>query len=387
MLVIWSLHAGGAERVMSHLANSWAEHHDVTLFTLDNVTPDHYTVTGAVERMYYRSIGTGGVRGRSSTRDAVQRAEVRRLQAWPVVRTVVGYVKVGRILAQLRSAIKEIRPDVVISFMDSTNNQVLMSTRGLHVPVVVSERVDPRFHGASWKTRILRRMLYPRASAVVVQTESVATWCRQFVDPERVWTIPNPVNECSQRPRVRKPLVVGIGRLVPQKGFDILVEAFGMAAGGFRDWKLIILGEGSERAHLQSLTQRYGVTDRVSFPGVVDDPGKYLARAGLFVLPSRYEGFPNALLEAMACGTPSIAADCPSGPSDIIRPGVDGVLVPTEDAQALSREMVRLIEDAEMRERLGRQATDVTSRFSLGRVLNQWSLVFQAINPPNPTET
>jgi len=377
-LVIWSLGPGGAERVLSTLANEWSEHESVILFTIDHQTPDHYPTSDAIERLRYRSrTGTKVTSGVGPATKTLPRPLP------PLIRSAAGLAKETRLFSQLRSELRRVRPDVVVSFMDRTNNQVLLASRGLGFPVVVSDRVDPRFHRISRKARLLRRILYPRADAVVVQTESVRSWYEAFVDPNKVWVIPNPVQPCSEDRQARERMVMGLGRLDRQKGFDVLVEAFSQVSSVFPDWNLTIVGEGPERPMIEALARQLGIEDRVSLPGVVDNPEAYLSRAGVFVLPSRYEGFPNALLEAMACGVPSIATDCPSGPAEIIQPGVNGLLVPSDDADVLAAELVRLLGDGELRRNLGESARVVSSRFAPEQSFDLWEEVFASLRRPS----
>lgn len=360
-LVIWSLESGGAERVMSKLANAWVDESDVTLVTLSGNTSDHYVVHPDVRRSRL------AMKTASSLVASIG-------SNWTMVRT-------------LRRSFRSLQTDVVLSFMDRTNVQVLAATRGLGVPVVVSERIDPRFHTIPHKARLFRRLLYPRADAVVVQTESVADWCRGFVDPEKIWVIPNPVEPCEVEDMERASTILAVGRLDTQKGFDVLLDGFAQVAGDFPDWSLVILGEGSEREALEEQAAGLGVADRVSLPGVVDEPREFMSRAGVFVLSSRYEGFPNVVLEAMSCGTAVIATNCPSGPAEIITSGDDGVLIPPEDPAVLATQLGRLMSDAEERKRLGDNASQSVQRYSVDTIMRHWEAVFDSVTSSQKART
>jgi glycosyltransferase involved in cell wall biosynthesis len=284
-------------------------------------------------------------------------------------------------LVRLRRAMLGARPDAVVSFGDSTNCLTLLAAAGTGLRVIVSERSDPRrLHlGRAWAA--LRRRLYPHASAVVVQTERVASWARGFVPEQRVHVIPNFVRMPEIEPDSAAPLdgtrqVAAAGRLFSaEKGFDLLLSAFARCAPRHPEWSLAIAGEGRDRAQLEAQAAASGLADRVRLPGLVRDTNSFLARSDLFVLSSRFEGFPNALLEAMALGVAPLAFDCNSGPAEIIRANVDGVLVPPEDVDALAHEMDRLMGDDEERSRLGRAARAVTLRFGLSEVMQKWELL------------
>jgi len=376
VLVIWSLGPGGAERVLTTLANHWASTHDVEIVVLGRDHTDHYPLAPAVRRVDLSRPRRQATR-RASRDDVVtaapglpaQRSFSRRL------RDRVGDIVHHLLLAwKLRRHLVRTRPDAVVAFIDRTNIMTLTASRGLGVPVVVSERTDPREHASqlSGYDRVLRRLTYPWADAVVFQTQSAAQGGLPWLPVSRVRVVPNPVHACPAAPSTRRDLVVGMGRLSPEKGFDRLLNAFARVAPDHPTWRLCLLGEGPLRADLLEQARTLGVEERLAMPGVVADPEATLSAGKVFALTSRYEGFPNALLEAMACGMGVVAVDCRSGPAEIVTDGVDGLLVPQDDPDRLATALDRLLTDEHLRSRLGAKARSSVGRFEVEAVADQW---------------
>jgi len=362
-LVISSLSSGGAERVMSIMANYWAaKGWAVRLFTFDDGREAPFYALHC--RVAHVSLGIAG-----ESANPMQ----------GIIRNL------GRIRT-LRQAIQSSSPDAVIAFMDKTNVLALLAATGLKVPVVVSERNDPRLHPIGTVWNWLRKWAYRRAFRLVVQTESAKS-CFPPAVQRRTVVIPNPVvlppgNTTKNNQEAHKQ-IISIGRLTPQKGFDMLIQAFARVASRHPDWSLVIWGEGDQRGPLEELRDGFGLRDRVLLPGRTRDPHEKLRQSILFVLSSRFEGFPNALCEAMACGLPVISFDCPSGPREIIRDNVDGVLVPEGDREALASVMERLISDENERKRLSSRAVEVTERFALEKIMAKWEQVLHdAVGEP-----
>jgi glycosyltransferase involved in cell wall biosynthesis len=220
-------------------------------------------------------------------------------------------------------------------------------------------------------------------------TRDTADWLAANTSAQRIEVIPNPIpwplpeSEPKIEPEtVCKPgrkLLLAAGRLVPQKGFDLLIDAFASLSDRHPDWDLAIVGEGADRQSLESEISAKELSGRVLLPGWAGNIPDWYRRAQLYVLSSRFEGFGNTLAEAMAFGLPAVSFDCDAGPKDIIRNGKDGFLVPKEDIPALAAALDRLMSDKDLRERFGSAARDIRDRFSLQRVAQKWESVLQEL--------
>jgi GalNAc-alpha-(1->4)-GalNAc-alpha-(1->3)-diNAcBac-PP-undecaprenol alpha-1,4-N-acetyl-D-galactosaminyltransferase len=343
-LVISSLRGGGAERVMTHLANGWAARgQDVDLITFDHDGPTTFPLDPRVCRT-----------------DVLPAS------------SIIPPVRVWDRVLGLRKELRARQPDVVLSFGDRTNVQSILAARALKIPVLISERSNPDMMPLSQSWSVLRRWSYPSAQMLVAQTESVRKWAHKRFEGLSTRVIPNPVVVDTADALHDQPVIVAAGRLGPEKGFDVLLRAFAAVAADYPDWTLRILGDGPERATLEGLVTNLGLQGRVQFPGFQEDVGQHLASAGVFVLSSRFEGFPNVLIEAMAHGTAVIATRCRSGPSDIVRDGLDGRLVAVDDATAMANALHELLSSPSERIRLGTAAEAVRERFRLTHVLDLW---------------
>jgi glycosyltransferase involved in cell wall biosynthesis len=276
----------------------------------------------------------------------------------------------------LRNRFKEIRPDLIVSFLTKTNVLVLLASFGLEIPVVISERNNPLKQGAHafWYPASL--MLARRAGALVMQTDAAYEMLPGSLKA-RALVIPNPsvTPNGSSRAGGNGKTIVAVGRLVEQKGFDLLIEAVARLTADLPEVRLIIFGEGPDRDALEARAATLGIADRVSLPGNTTKPGTWISAGDVFVLSSRYEGFPNVLIEALAGGLPTVAFDCPWGPSAILTHEKNGMLVPAENVGALAASLKRVLTDQAMRKRISAAAPSAAARFSLGSVLASWDSV------------
>jgi GalNAc-alpha-(1->4)-GalNAc-alpha-(1->3)-diNAcBac-PP-undecaprenol alpha-1,4-N-acetyl-D-galactosaminyltransferase len=351
-LVIYGLGGGGAERVMSVVANYWvSQGWDVTLIMLVAPTkPPFYPLD---PRIQLKSLD---IAGSSANKLAAIGNTWRRVQV-------------------LRREIIASQPDVVISFMNSVNVYAILACMGTKIPTIVSEHIYPGSNDANKIWQFIMKLTYRYADLVTVLTQNALPFYPANKG-YRTIVMPNPITTPAPAAAIDRflhsPSLIAIGRLHPQKGFDLLMKAFDRIQSKYPEWQITILGEGPMRSELEALRSELNLTDRVHLPGLVSNVPEYLRQADIFVMPSRFEGFPMALCEAMACGLPVLSADCLSGPRDIIEDGVNGVLVTTEDVDALAVGLDSLMSDPAKRQQLADNAPQILDRFGVEQVMAIW---------------
>lgn len=362
VLVISSLGSGGAERVLSGMASYWSEAgNDVTLLTYSN-SDDFYPVSKGVKR-----IKLGLMHESKGIFDSIFYFLLR--------------------LYALRKAISSCKPDCVVSFIEKTNVLTLLACSFLGVRVVVSERTNPRAYFVRPLWDRLRALVYRFSDALVVQTESLRPWAASICRPNRVWVIPNAIDssrlqamthlqDCNQSTSWTHR-IVSMGRMTTEKGHDLLLEACAKIFSQHTDWGLEIVGDGPLREKLTKQAESLGISDRVHFHGQLSAPFGVVKRADIFVLPSRIEGFPNVLLEAMCLGRAVVSFDCESGPSEMIEHSVNGLLVKAEDVEELALAIKSLIIDPEKRRKLGASAIKVATQYNERTVMSKWDEVIR----------
>ena len=265
----------------------------------------------------------------------------------------------------LRKKIKEIKPDVILSYGEYLNSPVIIASRGLRIPVILSDRLSPVFSlGRVYD--LLKKYTYSYANGFIAQTDVASKILQEKVKMSDVVVIPNPVNTIERVICQKKNYIVTVGRLSPEKGQKYLLEAFAKLEN--HDWKLSIVGGYKRKERydeLVILAKELGISDRVLFHGRRSDFSKELSEAQIFVLPSLLEGYPNALIEAMSLPLPCISSNCVAGPSDIIQHGINGLLVEPRDVHGLYEALNLLIKDAELRDKLAGEAYKIREKLAL----------------------
>ncbi|MGE4290653.1 MAG: glycosyltransferase family 4 protein [Desulfovibrio sp.] len=363
-LIISSLAAGGAERVLSTMANYWAQKGwNVTLLTLDDGSDAFFTLHDDVVwnplRLFWKS------------------------------RNIFDSLKNNwKRLVRIRRAVQASSADVVISFVDMTNIRVLLALLGTGIPVIVSERSDPARHKIGKIWWLLRVVTYPMASMIAVQSRAAAKSLNRIVWPKCV-VVPNPVpipTYTAALPALPTPFVISIGRQSDEKGHSQLIDSFASLVDKHPEWSLVLIGDGPLHESLKQQAASWNIEEKIIFTGRVDHVFDYLAKAAIFVLPSLYEGFPNALCEAMASGLPVIATAC-SGIPDIVTNGKDGLIIPVSDKAALTASLDNLMRDPRLRRTMGDNAKAVSKKFSVERVMKIWEAIIMSYVKHSPRKT
>jgi glycosyltransferase involved in cell wall biosynthesis len=265
--------------------------------------------------------------------------------------------------------LRRTRPEALLTVKDHSAQVAIMARAlsGVEIPVFIKATNTLSVVARRRLQRQMIRFLYPRANRIIAISEGVARDLMENfgIPKEKVVTIYNPVitkdfpcrasamisHPWLQEENGGPPVIMGAGRLQPQKDFPTLMRAFAQVRRS-RPARLIILGEGPERKTLEDLATHLGVREDVDLPGMVSDLLPYMARANVFTLSSRYEGLGNVLVEALAVGTPVVSTNCPSGPSEILEGGYYGPLVPVGDYQKLAQAIKETLEQPQSFDKL-----------------------------------
>lgn len=313
---IYHLNNGGAERVMTTLANSFSKYgHEVKIYTISHTDS------------FYQLV------------DNVEHVKISRSR---------GLFKKISFLGNLKELVKSLRknkPDVLISFLDINNLLAILAGKLLGVPVIISERSNPEMYLYSKIKMYLFRLLYKRADRMVLQTHaSRSSFKRMKIELPSSVVIENPLNQMFFDPinLHKKNIILSVGRLSEEKGHDIFLNA--LVGFDLCNWEVVIVGDGIKRSAYETFVQDNNLVGKVHFVGKKENVIDYYNNSKIFVLPSRFEGFPNALTEAMSRGCVPVSSDCQYGPSEIIEPNINGFMFDVEDVEMLRNKLSKLCE-------------------------------------------
>lgn len=308
------------------------------------------------------------------------------------------YLAFMRLALELAALLRKERPDALISFLWYPNLVAILSgfLSGISAKIIISERstiLSPFYEQGAieFLRRSIIRFFYPRADMVIVNSRGIGSQLIRIFGyaPEKIIVIYNPVElgnayENSKEEIYHRwfkegvPIISSVGRLSREKGLSYLIEATHLLISEGTSCRLMICGNGTEEPELKKLVSDLGISGWVEFLGFQENPYKYLTHSALFVLPSLFEGLPNALLEAMALGVPSIATRCPTGPEEIITDEVNGLLVPPADKKALAEAIKRVLSDSELRRKLADGGKKRADDFSAEKIIKEYETAIEA---------
>ncbi|WP_457608479.1 glycosyltransferase [Nitratifractor sp.] len=335
--VIYNLARGGAERVVATLSRELSREHEVHIITFDHETAYEY---GG------KHINLNIPASRGNLKKAFN--VLRRAQ------------KLRRLFAQEGY-------DRIYALMESAYTPAILTG----VPVIASVR-----NKVDRSTEMITRHLLPKAKMVIAVSEEMARMMKRDYGLNNVVSIPNPldfssIDDADAPCVISSGFVMAMGRLHDQKGFDILISAYAASKWCCRK-KLLIVGEGSLREGLMAEIRKRKLEEWIELPGIVENPYPLLKAADCFILSSRYEGYPNVLIEALACGTPVLATDCPTGPREIVQDGINGLLVENERVDCLVEAMNTLAENPEMLENMRANARQTVEHLNVKNLAERW---------------
>ncbi len=350
-MTIHAMFGGGAERVMSQLAARWSRAgHSVHLITWADVSTDRWAVPANVQRH-----GLGLMQASSN----------------PLRALLANHQRVR----VLQATLEAIQPEFVLSFCDQMNIVTLQASRGLIVPVWIAEHSNPARQKLSIVWEWWRARTYPRCTGCIVLTPTIAKYVQRWVARERLLVIPNAIElpNAASEPSPAQPsqarVVLALGRLSPEKGMDLLVDAWRKVYLQLDGWELHIAGDGPQRSELEK--QSRGIPS-IKFLGWVDDPWASYRTAGVFILPSRYEGFPVALVEAMSQQLPCIATRCTEAVEQLSSNETAIHLVAPDSIAELATAILKLAHQPEYRLQLGKAARAVSANYSWAEIGPRW---------------
>ncbi|MCB0339267.1 MAG: glycosyltransferase family 4 protein [Bdellovibrionales bacterium] len=301
------------------------------------------------------------------------------------------FKKLGRLFRasiKFRKEVSKQQPGVVISFLDQVNVLALIATLFMDVPIIVSERSHPsrtslvsleKLNVVRCFWRFLRNILYRQARFITVLTPPGKSYFPKLLH-HKIYVTPNVVPKpISQESDIKldQKTILWMGRFAPVKRVDLLIRAFSLIEKNHPDWTVNLVGDGPEKVKIETMILALGLSDRVKIHPATQSPYKTLSQARLFVNCSDWEGFGLSLTEAMSVGLPVISTECWGGEQDIVQDGVNGLLVPVGDVDALAVAITKLIEDPDLSKQLGANAKHITDKFSSDKVFGNWNELIQ----------
>lgn len=354
--VIGSLTAGGAERVVSTLSNQLMVKYEVHIIILTKCEP-FYKLDKNIKLFHCRE-------------DFLPSSNI--FQAiktnYALYKSIYTYLKNNHI-------------DLVIGFITSVNILTILASRKIKIPCIISERIFPEKYDIEIQWAILRKLLYRKANYLVVQTNDIREQFKTIINYDRIFILKNPIatelTEARNKEYKKENIILNIGRLTNQKAQDLLIKAFANVEN--HDWKLMIVGHGEKQNEYEELIKSLKLDNKILLIGQTKDIAQLYNKSKIFAFTSKFEGSPNALIEAMHFGLSCVSTDCPTGPSELIHDGDNGFLIPIGNQKKLESRISNLMLDEKLRDKFGTNAMKSVIPYEARLVTKEWIQLFEKL--------
>jgi GalNAc-alpha-(1->4)-GalNAc-alpha-(1->3)-diNAcBac-PP-undecaprenol alpha-1,4-N-acetyl-D-galactosaminyltransferase len=356
--ISYGLSPGGSERVITTLANSFCMTYEVFLVTLVDCE-SFYPLDPRIKHLSCdlhtdsKSIG---------------------------VNRIYEYFKT---IKRLTNIFKDNEIELVISFFTTVNVMSIIASKWSSIPCIVSERNNPVANAPSFFWKALRNLTYKFTDSLIVQTLANANYFQEIMPVKKIKVVPNPLAGILTDKRKlvanseREKIILNVGRLDSNKSQDLLLRAFANVSND--DWRIQLVGDGDQFENYRGLTQVLGIEKKVEFLGTKKNIWDFYNKSMIFVFTSKSEGFPNALIEALYFGLPSISTNCPHGPSELINNGINGYLIPVDDQKQLEDKLSLLMNDETIRSKFSIQALIDSKAYKIDNIQQLWMSHIKAL--------
>lgn len=354
--VIPGLESGGAERVVTTLANELCHTYEIIIITLWNV-----------ESFYYLDSNIKHIKCADKPLISKNTFQALRNNFF--------------LLRRLKTIFKDNEIDLTIGFTTTANILATIASRSRKIPCIISERSNPHIYLLNKLWNYLRKVTYNKADMLVVQTAQNLSYFTKFTSIDKLIVLPNPLSRDlvnkKNKATLRENIILSVGRLDKNKSQDLLIKAFSNVKKN--GWRLVFIGDGVEKNNYINLTKRLGLEPLVTFVGNSTEVYDYYNSSKIFAFTSQSEGFPNVLIEAMYFELPCISTNCPSGPSEIINDNSNGFLIPVNDQISLEKKLNLLMASEELRKNIGKNAFLSVEKYQTENVVEKWNKLIQKL--------
>lgn len=348
--IIPSLNSGGAERVTSILANYLSKDFDILIITFSSNNYLGYKLNSNISFLNCSLKNSNSANFLSAINNNL------------------------KIIKSIQSVLSKHKVDLVVSLTTTANILALISCKKLKTPCIISERANPYVYKPNRFWTVLRKIYYPKASYLVVQTSFIKDFYSKLFKSLTIKIIANPISGDLLLKKTnsinKEQIILNVGRLDKNKSQDLLIRAF--ANIDYGDWSLVFVGEGNQKDNYVQLAKDLNINEKVKFIGKSNKVEDYYNTSKIFAFTSQSEGFPNALLEAMYFELACISTNCKTGPSELISQNENGVLIPVDNQKELERELELLLSNSKLQKEYGRKAHESVLKYKPEIICKEW---------------